>query len=189
MKTHGACSRPPLRTTARPWTAWPIHTVDQSPTVDRARRHRTDRRRGARHDAFCRARCGDGDRGCGDAGRRACPQAEGPGSGASRLGKGEAAAHRPGCAPGRAQPLCLACRGAGRHGAQPVLRCASPEKLAADLDWLYGWEPPALKPECASIVQLKRHRQRLRQTGSTNPSARRPRAAHPRSSCCIRPAR
>ena len=49
-----------------------------------------------------------------------------------------AAVLRRGCA----QPPRLACRRAGCAGPQPVPEGAVPERLAADLDWLYGWEPP-----------------------------------------------
>ena len=51
------------------WTVWPIHTVDLDEALDRAGRHRADRRRRARHDALRRPGCGDGDRGCRNARR------------------------------------------------------------------------------------------------------------------------
>ena len=66
------CAAPHLRLAqladdAGPWTAWPIHTVDRRQPVDRAGRHRADRRRGACDDALRGARRGDGDRGRRDA--------------------------------------------------------------------------------------------------------------------------
>ena len=130
-----------LQRTRRNWTAWPIHTVDPAAALDERRGPRADRRCRACDDAFCGAGCGNGDRGCGDARR---PRRRAP----ERLARRSPHGRRSG---GRASRR-VARRGAlnrlAWHASGPValarnlfLKMRSPQKLAADLDWLYGWEP------------------------------------------------
>ena len=121
------------------WTVWPIHTVafDGPWTLGGLC---ADRRRRARHDALCRARCGDGNRGRRDAGRRCVANRRLIGQPALAAGKSPAPPHRKCDAARRAQPLRLARLRPGRAGAQPVPQDARRRRGSrADLDWLYGW--------------------------------------------------
>ena len=77
--------------------------------------------------------------------------------GSRRLGEGTPPAHRPRRAARRVQPLRLACRRAGRHGAQCFPAHARPGKARADLDWLYGWEPPTSSAERRQLCRSSDH--------------------------------
>ena len=145
------------------WTVWPIHTVAFDGPWTLGGGVRADRRRRPRDDAVCGARRGDGDRGRRDAGRHRRRLGRERCRSAGSLGGGAAAA----------RSSRVVRRGAlnrfAWHASGPValarnlfLRTRSPERLAADLDWLYGWRSAG--ELAGSVVRvLKRIDQRLRQ--------------------------
>jgi salicylate hydroxylase len=126
---------------AGPWTAWPIHTVDRRPPWtfpgvaligDAAHAMTPFAAQGAAMAIE-------------DAWTLAASVTAAPGDLAGALAAWEAAR--------RTRVEKVARRGAFNrfawHASGPVafvrnlvLKTRSPEKLAADLDWLYGWEPP-----------------------------------------------
>jgi salicylate hydroxylase len=128
---------------AGPWTAWPIHTVDRRPpwTIpgialigDAAHAMTPFAAQGAAMAIE-------------DAWTLAAGVAAAPGDPAGALAAWEASR--------RPRIEKVARRGAFNrfawHASGPValarnlvLKARSPEKLAADLDWLYGWQPPDL---------------------------------------------
>jgi salicylate hydroxylase len=137
--TAPALSR--LADEAGPWTAWPIHTVDRRPSWtfpgvaligDAAHAMTPFAAQGAAMAIE-------------DAWTLAASVAAAPGNLAGALAAWEAAR--------RPRVKKVAQRGAFNrfawHAAGPValarnlvLKTRPPEKLAADLDWLYGWRPP-----------------------------------------------
>ena len=147
----------PLAQDGEAWTAWPIHTVDGRPSLDRARA-RADRRRRACDDALCGAGCGDGDRGCGDAGRLCRGAAGGPRRRTRPMGGRAATTHCPRRAQRRAQPSRLARLGAGGACPQSVSENAFGRKTRCRPRlalWVGAWADEA-SIEASSLTHDRR---------------------------------